>query len=106
MDTRIVMVTSPNLQEARQMAREIVESRLAACVNIVPGITSVYEWEDKIEEDAEVLLIIKSGKEVLEALEEKVLNLHSYDTPEFVTLATDHVNPRYQKWLEGVISKG
>jgi len=72
-------------------------------VNIIPGLTSLYHWQGKLESEQEVLLLIKSLKDKIPALEQKVLELHPYDTPEFVCLSADYVNDKYQKWLEGAL---
>ncbi|WP_456451766.1 divalent-cation tolerance protein CutA [Hydrogenimonas sp.] len=94
-----MLVTAPNEKEAKTIARKAVEKKLAACVNIVPGLTSVYRWEGKVQEDAEVLMLIKTTKKRLEKLEKLVKKLHSYDVPEFVVLKIESGSDDYLKWL-------
>ncbi|VDN07909.1 unnamed protein product [Thelazia callipaeda] len=82
----VVYVTVPNQSVAKQIAKEVVKGKLAACVNIVPTVTSIYEWENKLQEDTESLLIIKTKSAVLNALKTKVLSIHPYKVPEFIAL--------------------
>ena len=96
---RVVLVTAPNEKEARTIARKVVKKRLAACVNIVPGLTSIYRWEGKIEQDEEVLMLIKTTKKRLVKLEKTVKKLHSYEVPEFVVLKIESGSDDYLKWL-------
>ncbi len=97
---KIVLVSAPNEKSAQQMAKELVHLKLAACVNIIPKMFSTYFWEEKIKVDKEVLMIIKTTKAKLKKLEEEVLSLHPYDTPEFVSLDVEHVNKKYEFWLQ------
>ncbi|MBN3323429.1 CUTA protein, partial [Atractosteus spatula] len=92
-------VTCPNEQVARDLARGLVEKKLAACVNIVPKITSVYEWQGKIEEDSEVLLMIKTRSSKVSALADYVRSVHPYEVAEVISLPIDQGNPPYLKWL-------
>lgn len=97
---RLVLVTCATLEEARKIARSVVEKHLAACVNIVThAIESIYTWEGKLEDSSEYLLIVKTTKERLAELEKEVLNLHSYDTPEFVVLPIVSGSEAYLSWL-------
>jgi periplasmic divalent cation tolerance protein len=96
---RIVFVTAPDLAVARKLARKILEARVAACVNLVPRLESHYWWQGKIEKSAEVLLLIKTERQTLRALEKLVLANHPYDTPEFVVLPIESGNERYLAWL-------
>ncbi len=82
------------------MARALVEERVAACVNVVDGVTSAYRWRGAVEEASEVLLLIKTRVEKLEALEGAVRRLHSYDVPEFVILKVDGGSAAYLRWLD------
>ncbi|RME90991.1 MAG: divalent-cation tolerance protein CutA [Verrucomicrobia bacterium] len=95
----VVLVTAPNLDAARLLARKAVEGRLAACVNIVPAIESHYWWEGKVHHDPESLLLIKTTRDRLAALEEVLLAAHPYDTPEIVALPMAEGTPRYLAWL-------
>jgi len=97
---RVVLVTCATLEEARKIARGVVEKRLAACVNIVThAVESFYSWEGKLENSSEYLLMIKTSEERLEELQKEVLLLHSYDTPEFVVLPIVAGSEPYLKWL-------
>ena len=99
MKTVITLVTCPDYDKAESIARELVETRLAACVNIVSGIRSVYRWEGKVQSEGECLLIIKSVDTLLKKLEKKIQEIHPYDTPEFVVVDTEYVSKEYAKWV-------
>lgn len=100
-DARLVLATAPDPGVAKQIALALLERRLVACVNVLPGITSHYRWEGRIEESSEVLMVAKTTSARLAELERAFHELHPYDTPEFVVVATDHVAPRYLAWLAG-----
>jgi periplasmic divalent cation tolerance protein len=95
----IVLVTAPNLKTARQLARAALQARLVACVNLVPRVESHYWWQDKLETSAEVLLVMKTGRVKLAALERLILDRHPYDTPEFLALPLAAGSARYLDWL-------
>ena len=99
MQTRIALVTCQNEEKTRSIARQLVESGCAACVNIVPGVKSIYRWQGRVEEDAEFLMIIKTSAEMLARLEAEIARLHPYDTPEFAVLSPEFVSPKYEAWL-------
>ena len=96
---RVVLVTAPKITVARKLAKLALEARLVACVNIVPGVESHYWWEGKVCRDKELLLVMKTAKARLKALEEQVLAAHPYDTPEFVVLPIEAGSKRYLEWL-------
>ncbi|XP_072115134.1 protein CutA homolog isoform X2 [Mobula birostris] len=96
-------VTCPNLEVAKSIARGAVQKKLAACVNIVPQITSVYEWKGNIEEDSEVLLMIKTRTAKVSDLAAYVRSVHPYDVAEVISLPIDQGNPPYMKWLGEVV---
>jgi periplasmic divalent cation tolerance protein len=103
---RVVLVTCATLEEARKIARAVVEKHLAACVNIVThAVESFYTWEGKLEDSSEYLLMIKTSEERLGELQRHVLALHSYDTPEFVVLPIVAGSEPYLTWLEGSLGK-
>jgi len=95
----VVLVTAPDLKAARALAKAALQARLVACVNLVPKIESHYWWRGKIESGAEVLLILKTTKSKLAALEILVLAIHPYDTPEFLVLPLSAGSKRYLDWL-------
>ncbi len=98
-DKRIVLTTAGSEEEARRIARHLVEKRLAACVNIVPRITSIYRWKDKVEEACEWLLVIKTTASVYNEVCTAITDLHSYDLPECVCLAIEDGSVNYLQWI-------
>ncbi|MDY7041106.1 MAG: divalent-cation tolerance protein CutA [Chloroflexota bacterium] len=96
----VVFVTAKNQQEAQQIANALVNERLAACVNVVPAVWSVYRWAGQVEEDQETLLIVKSRRAVLDRLIERVHALHSYDVPEIIALPLVAGDETYLRWLD------
>ena len=96
---RLVYVTTPSIEDARKLAQGILDQRLAACVNLIPCVESHYWWQGKIESGAEVLLILKTQKSKLAALEKLVLTKHPYDTPEFLVLPLSAGSKKYLDWL-------
>ncbi len=101
----LVLVTAPNLKTARRLARAALQARLAACVNLVPGIESHYWWQGKIELGTEVLMVFKTTTARLAALEKLIVANHPYDTPEFIALSISRGNKRYLDWLRKASSK-
>ena len=102
----VICVTAGSTSEASRLARALVEERLAACVNQIGPIQSVYRWEGKLEESVEQLLIIKSRKELFPALEKRVRELHSYSVPEIVALPIIDGSPDYLRWLDEQVTGG
>lgn len=96
---RFVYVTCANPEQAESIGRTLVEERLAACANILPGATSVYRWEGKIVTDREAVLVMKSRAELIAALTRRVQALHSYTVPCVVALPIEAGNPDYLAWL-------
>ena len=97
---RIVLVTCGSIAEARRIGRNVVEKRLAACANIVPGVESVYRWKGKVERACEVLVVIKTTAKRLRELEREVKQLHSYDISEFIVLPIVAGAREYLAWLQ------
>ncbi|XP_020777741.1 protein CutA homolog isoform X1 [Boleophthalmus pectinirostris] len=96
-------ITCPNHTVALELARGIVQRKLAACVNIVPAIKSVYEWQGKIEEDDEVLLMIKTRSSKVPSLAEFVRSNHPYEVAEVISVPIEQGNPPYLKWIGEVV---
>ncbi len=103
---RLVFVTASSLEQAQTIARAILEKRLAACVNLIPGIESHYWWQDKLESTAEVMLVIKSSAEQFETLCEVIELHHAYECPEIVAIPPHEMSPQYRAWWEGEMSPG
>lgn len=95
----LVLTTLPADADADAFAQALVEDRLAACVNLLPLMESVYRWEGRIDRDSERQVIIKTSRERIAALWERVTALHPYDVPEFVVLPIVDGNAAYLKWL-------
>ena len=98
-DKRIVLSTAGSEDEARKLARHLVEHQLAACVNIVPRVESIYRWQGKVESSQEWLLLIKTSAEKFPAVRDAIRELHSYDLPECVALTIEDGSPDYLQWL-------
>ena len=95
-----VLVTAGSMEEAEKIAGKLLDEKKAACVNIIPGIKSLFWWEGKKEAEEEVLMIVKSRIEILDEVIEVVKANHSYDVPEIIALNIAGGNPDYLKWLE------
>jgi len=95
----LVLVTSPDLKTARMLAKAALQAKLAACVNLIPKVESHYWWQGKLESGAEVLMILKTPRARLAALEKLILARHPYDTPEFLVLPLSAGNGKYLDWL-------
>lgn len=91
--------------DAEGIARALVERGLAACVNVVPGVTSVYRWQGAVEREQEQLLVIKTTRERFEELRRALLELHPYEVPELVALAVEAGHPPYLAWLDASCSR-
>lgn len=100
---RVVLVTVPELEMGISMARDVVERGLAACGNVVPGLTSLYRWEGRVEEDQEALIIFKTTEDALAELQERVLELHPYQVPEFLAMKVAEGHPPYLDWVAEVV---
>ena len=98
-DAIVVFMTAANGEEAARLADMLVGAHLAACVQILPEMESVYRWQGKIERQSEILLIAKTTQGKFAELEREVRALHSYDTPEIVAVPISEASPAYLKWL-------
>lgn len=101
-DCLVALVTAPNEAEAESIARALVEDRLAACVNMVRGIRSLYRWEGAVQDDSEVLMVVKTRQRHLEHLVARVKELHSYTVPEIIALPIVGGSADYLAWLADV----
>ena len=96
---RVVLVTHPDTVAVQALARTLVEEKLVACVNIVPGLTSIYRWQGTVHEDAEVQLLIKTTEHRIGQLKHRIPELHPHDTPEILILPTDGGSRKYLEWV-------
>jgi periplasmic divalent cation tolerance protein len=96
---KLVLTTAGSREEAQRIARTLVERRLAACVNIVPGIESIYRWQEKIEQADEWLLLIKTTSSAFERVRAAIQELHSYDLPECICVEIEDGSAEYLKWI-------
>jgi uncharacterized protein involved in tolerance to divalent cations len=101
----VVYVTVPSSDEGERIAAALVEERLAACVNRIPGIRSTYRWRGRVERAEEELLIIKSRSDLFASLKHRVVELHSYDVPEIIALPIVEGSEPYVRWLDEEIAK-
>jgi len=95
----ITFVTCATATQARQIATVLVKERLAACGNIIPGLTSIYVWKGRLEKSSECLLLLKSRADLSKRLTQRVRELHSYEVPEVVTIPIASGNPDYLRWV-------
>jgi periplasmic divalent cation tolerance protein len=103
---RVVLTTAGTLDEGRRLGRTLVEERLAACATIIPSVESIYQWQGKVESSAEVLLLLKTTAEQIGALQTRLHQLHSYQTPEFLVLPVESGSSGYLDWLHSSLGKG
>jgi periplasmic divalent cation tolerance protein len=96
----IVYCTIASDEEGRQLARTLIGEQLAACVSLLPGVTSIYPWDGAVEESQEVLLMIKTTQPRWNALRERILQLHAYAVPELLATPVLDGNPRYLDWID------
>ncbi len=101
---RVAFVTAPDAETGARIARALVEERLAACVNLVPGVRSIYRWEGAVEDAAEVLLVVKTRADRTDALADRVKALHPYDLPEVLAVACAGGSDDYLAWVRGEVA--
>jgi periplasmic divalent cation tolerance protein len=99
---RIVLTTAGSVDEARRIAEVLIDRKLAACVNIVPKIVSIYRWQGKVEEAEEWILLIKTSA-AFEHVRDAILEMHSYELPECMSISIEDGSPEYLQWLEDSI---
>ena len=100
-DKVVVLSTCGSADEAERVARALVEARLAACVNILPGVRSIYRWKDAIEDTAEWMLVIKTRRELFEKLIAELRRVHSYEVPEAIAIPIVAGLSEYLNWIDG-----
>src|SRR5258707_4284474 len=104
-DKRLVLTTCGSLEEARRIAQELIGRRLAACVNIVPQIESVYRWQGEVETSTEWLLIIKTTANAFDKLRDAIGKLHSYDVPECIQITIEDGSAAYLDWITNSVGQ-
>ncbi|MEO7099258.1 MAG: divalent-cation tolerance protein CutA [Luteolibacter sp.] len=102
-DVLVILCTFPHIEQARQIGTALVERQLAACVNLVPTVESIYRWEGKVETASEVLGIFKTTRSVFPAFQQALTALHPYDVPEIIALSPDQVAEPYRTWVLGSV---
>lgn len=102
---RIVLTTADNPREASQLARTLVEEGLAACATLIPAVQSIYRWKGQVESATETLVLLKTGADQIAALEARLLELHSYETPEFLVLPVESGSQAYLEWLQASLRR-
>lgn len=96
---QVVLVTAPDQETARQLAHTLLKEKHCACVNLIPQVQSLYHWQGKIQQDQEILMLIKTSKEKYAALEQRISELHPYDTPEVIALDVAQGSQKYLNWI-------
>jgi len=103
MSVVVVLSTFPSSEKAAEIARQLVDERLCACVNLVPAVRSIYRWQGEVHDDAEVLAIVKTTTERVEALRERLIALHPYELPEAIVLPVAGGHAPYLAWVTGEV---
>lgn len=97
--TRIVLMTAPDADAAESLVRTLVDERLVACGNVMPGLTSIYRWQGEVERDAEALVVLKTTADALPRLLERAAALHPYDVPELLAFPVSEGHGPYLEWI-------
>ena len=105
-DILIVLCTFPDMAKARETGTALVESQLAACVNLIPAVESIYRWEGRVETTAEVLALFKTTAEAWSRFETRLRELHPYEVPEIVALKPGQVAESYARWVGESVANG
>jgi periplasmic divalent cation tolerance protein len=100
----VALTTAPTVEKAAEIARALVDERLAACVNVVPGVRSIYRWKGEICDDAEILCVIKTRADHIEALRARLVALHPYEVPELVVIDVAGGHLPYLSWIDESLS--
>lgn len=101
---QLVLCTCPDEEIAINIAENIVAQRVAACVNVLPSVYSIYHWQDNVESAKETMILIKTTQEKYSALEKVIISLHPYEVPEVIALNIDNGLPEYLKWIGNSIN--
>ena len=99
----VIFSTAANTEEASRIAEKLVSGRLVACVNIVPGIQSIYWWNNAVQKEQEVLMVMKTEKSKYQEVERTIKSLHSYEVPEIISLPLENGFEGYLKWIENTL---
>jgi periplasmic divalent cation tolerance protein len=102
----LVLTTVARAEDAERIAEALVEERLAACVNVLPGVRSIYRWKGAVEREEERLLVVKTRADRFAALRDRVLALHPYEVPEVVAVTIEAGSPAYLRWLDESVGEG
>lgn len=105
-DARIVLTTAANAEEARTLGRALVEEKLAACATVMPQVESIYHWQGGVETAAEALVLLKTAVQKVEALRNRLHELHAYETPEFLVVEVEQGSAAYLEWLRRSVCEG
>ncbi len=100
---QLIYCTCPDRETAEKIARHLIKTQLAACINIIPGITSIYQWQGKIESAEEHLLLIKSRQDLYPQVEQAIIRLHPYELPEVVAVSMARALPDYLHWMDSCL---
>ena len=103
---RVVLVTAPDTATAEALAEKLVEERLAACGNVVPGLTSIFRWDGAVQREEEALLMLKSTLGQVEVLTGRIVELHPYDVPEVLVIPVESGNSAYLEWVAANVGGG
>ena len=105
MNFSIILTTVSAVEEGESIANILVEKQLAACINIIPKISSVYRWEGKVHSESEILLLIKTTKDLETEVYREVQNVHPYDTPELITVPITNGSKTYLDWMTNAVDE-
>jgi periplasmic divalent cation tolerance protein len=105
MSYAVLMITVAGVEEGERIAKALVSERLAACVNIIPGVRSFFRWEGKIDQAGEFLMLVKTRRSFVSKVREKVRSMHSYTVPEIIALPVIAGNQDYLRWIDGSVGK-
>ena len=104
-EARVVLTTEATPEEAERLGRTLVEERLGACATMIPTVQSIYRWEGRVETSGEILMLLKTVADQLPALEARLIELHSYQTPEFLVLRVEAGSQPYLDWIESSLRR-